>query len=90
MYIRSLAKTLQNRKQALFYDSFKRSYTYFKTLIINLLKTTVYRQKRSLYMYYELQKNKAINHPEYFKPVYYYNTYILRSCKEMRNVIICL
>lgn len=43
-------------------------------------------------MYYELQKNKAINHPEYFKPVYYmyYNTYILRSCKEMRNVIICL
>lgn len=55
---------------------------------INLLKTTVMGKK--IFTLSTIQKNKAIHHPKYFKPVHYYNTYILRSCKEMRNVIICL
>lgn len=88
MYFRSQAKLYKIEKQALLYHSILRSYIYFKKLQINLLKTTVMGKK--IFTLSTIQKNKAIHHPKYFKPVHYYNTYILRSCKEMRNVIICL
>lgn len=89
MYLRSRAKTLQNRKTSFTLPQYSKIiYIYFKKLQINLLKTTVMGKK--IFALSTIQKNKAIHHPKYFKPVHYYNTYILRSCKEMRNVIICL